>query len=805
MLVRALLVTVAFVLVSSNTTKETSTLSSKRTPSEDASSKLIPFSLREKHVVHALIGAGQRNIHTSALNDDNLIDLIRIRVRLNMKCEGYNLVQVLCDHPSDSTTFFLPTEQGVCEGVGMLGGVMREDLITDDIRRGNLSVTVTSRYSGQLNYTLIVGFLDRSQYNVELPLKKIPKNGLSTRVRTLKHQHCSAIQATAFKLTVNRSLVSSLTVVLKSEDDICAVVAVDRSTHHLIQSASSALTSSSHITFNRFATFEVPLEDMPPSFSLLVFAFGNDTICDPNAQPREFEKRKIFNVSFSIEPRRSRVMPVSLVIAFYTSFSLLFFGMLNWIYANLKKESTELLVVEIEPSVTQSPALLHLENVEGTEMSILEGATERALTEIAVSKPENEIDLHSLEGRIQQESSGSKNIPSIEHQCAVASLSMEASAVVGKDSDNTLSYFIIAPVGLQLLFTLFAERVRNTADEDSCFHNYECSMSWGPFRSFNHIISNFGYFALGATFCTFVKHRKRICGEGVSTGVQPSFSLFYGIGSALGVEALASSLYHVCPNSSAFHFDTPYIEVMCVLVMACLYGARHGVMSSRSSIALVCAVLFYHMLWGISSIQPALFVIQLIGVFVVESKIFFGSHLKFDVLHPRECVKTTCEVWRLFLRRKVRTAILAKRLILLSIIFVVNAALLLVEFFVVSSPSTHVVLYFTAVNMVLYFIYYFVNKMMCAESVPVAAFLCWSIGTLFWAMAWHFFSRSETNWRATAAQSRAMNRECTLLGFYDSHDLWHFSSSLAAFFSLIAVMLIDDDLSGTQHSQIDIF
>ncbi|VDM46654.1 unnamed protein product [Toxocara canis] len=711
MLVRALLVTVAFVLVSSNTTKETSTLSSKRTPSEDASSKLIPFSLREKHV----------------------IDLIRIRVRLNMKCEGYNLVQVLCDHPSDSTTFFLPTEQGVCEGVGMLGGVMREDLITDDIRRGNLSVTVTSRYSGQLNYTLIVGFLDRSQYNVELPLKRIPKNGLSTRVRTLKHQHCSAIQATAFKLTVNGSLVSSLTVVLKSEDDICAVVAVDRSTHHLIQSASSALTSSSHITFNRFATFEVPLEDMPPSFSLLVFAFGNDTICDPNAQPREFEKRKIFNVSFSIEPRRSRVMPVSLVIAFYTSFSLLFFGMLNWIYANLKKESTELLVVEIEPSVTQSPALLHLENVEGTEMSILEGATERAVTEIAVSKPESEIDLHSLEERIQQESSGSKNIRSIENQSAVASLSMEASAVVGKDSDNALSYFIIAPVGLQLLFTLFAERVRNTADEDSCFHNYECSMSWGPFRSFNHIISNFGYFALGAAFCAFVKYRKRICGEGVSTGVQPSFSLFYGIGSALGVEALASSLYHVCPNSSAFHFDTPYIEVMCVLVMACLYGARHGVMSSRSSIALVCAVLFYHMLWGISSIQPALFVIQLIGVFVVESKIFFGSHLKFGWLSSYSVYFEVA-------------------LILLSIIFVVNVALLLVEFFVVSSPSTHVVLYFTAVNMVLYFIYYFVNK-------------------------------------ATAAQSRAMNRECTLLGFYDSHDLWHFSSSLAAFFSLIAVMI----------------
>uniref|UniRef100_F1L0W9 Systemic RNA interference defective protein 1 n=1 Tax=Ascaris suum TaxID=6253 RepID=F1L0W9_ASCSU len=390
--------------------------------------------------------------------------------------------------------------------------------------------------------------------------------------------------------------------------------------HHLIQSASLALTSSSRITFSRFATLKVPLNELPTSFSLLVFAFGNDTICDPNAHPREFAKKKKFNVYFSTEPPPSLAVPTVSMVLFYAFVPLIFFGMTNWVYPIYRRNLVSSQTIGLEPAPCER-TLLEL-GTEEVEMVTVKGTAECTGIEVTTLKSGDEIDLHSLEERIQNESNNCDN-RAIVQQCTIA-------PVVVEGSDSALSYFLIAPVGLQLFLTLFTERIRNDSDEDTCYHNYECSYSWGPFRSFNHVISNFGYLAMGATYCAFLHQWKKTRDGSSSTGVEPCFMILYGIGSALGTEALTSSLYHICPNSNAFHFDTPYIEVICVLVMMGIYGARHGGISSSLSIAFVCAILFYHTLWGFSSLQPILSAGQLIMVLVMESNVFFGDHLRID-------------------------------------------------------------------------------------------------------------------------------------------------------------------------------
>uniref|UniRef100_A0A0M3JEC0 HCO3_cotransp domain-containing protein n=1 Tax=Anisakis simplex TaxID=6269 RepID=A0A0M3JEC0_ANISI len=69
-----------------------------------------------------------------------------------------------------------------------------------------------------------------------------------------------------------------------------------------------------------------------------------------------------------------------------------------------------------------------------------------------------------------------------------------------------------------------------------------------------------------------------------------------------------------------------------------------------------------------------------------------------------------------------------------------------------------------------------------------------------------FFPRIIFNdFQMTAAQSRTLNRPCVLMNFYDMHDLWHFSSSFAAFFALITLPLIDINLRDTPVSEIDKF
>ena len=45
-------------------------------------------------------------------------------------------------------------------------------------------------------------------------------------------------------------------------------------------------------------------------------------------------------------------------------------------------------------------------------------------------------------------------------------------------------------------------------------------------------------------------------------------------------------------------------------------------------------------------------------------------------------------------------------------------------------------------------------------------------------------------YQLTPAESRELNKECTLLGFYDNHDIWHFLSAVGMFFSFLVSLVI---------------
>jgi hypothetical protein len=54
----------------------------------------------------------------------------------------------------------------------------------------------------------------------------------------------------------------------------------------------------------------------------------------------------------------------------------------------------------------------------------------------------------------------------------------------------------------------------------------------------------------------------------------------------------------------------------------------------------------------------------------------------------------------------------------------------------------------------------------------------------------------------TPAESRELNKECSLLGFYDNHDIWHFLSAVGMFVAFLVSRLI---LRGHENNDCMVF
>lgn len=101
---------------------------------------------------------------------------------------------------------------------------------------------------------------------------------------------------------------------------------------------------------------------------------------------------------------------------------------------------------------------------------------------------------------------------------------------------------------------------------------------------------------------------------------------------------------------------------------------------------------------------------------------------------------------------------------------------------------------------------YFVTFQICnKERILLQPFMFIILSILFWAAALYFFIHRTISWALTPAQSRLYNKSCELLNFFDNHDIWHFLSAFAMFFSFMVLLTLDDDLVDVHRSQIPVF
>ncbi|XP_070644318.1 SID1 transmembrane family member 1 isoform X7 [Bos indicus] len=108
-------------------------------------------------------------------------------------------------------------------------------------------------------------------------------------------------------------------------------------------------------------------------------------------------------------------------------------------------------------------------------------------------------------------------------------------------------------------------------------------------------------------------------------------------------------------------------------------------------------------------------------------------------------------------------------------------------------------------NLLLYLAFYIIMKLRSSEKILLIPLFCIVATAVVWAAALYFFFQNLSSWEGTPAESREKNRECILLDFFDDHDIWHFLSATALFFSFLVLLTLDDDLDLVRRDQIPVF
>ena len=115
------------------------------------------------------------------------------------------------------------------------------------------------------------------------------------------------------------------------------------------------------------------------------------------------------------------------------------------------------------------------------------------------------------------------------------------------------------------------------------------------------------------------------------------------------------------------------------------------------------------------------------------------------------------------------------------------------------------------INLLTYWIYFIICKLVhngrrrvCNQQCFIALLFAVPAITCGVVAGKYFLDRNYDR-NKSPAQSRDMNDDCVFLNFYDNHDLWHFVSSAAIFFSLLSILSLDDDLIDTSRDQIHIY
>uniref|UniRef100_A0A8C0IZY4 SID1 transmembrane family member 1 n=1 Tax=Chelonoidis abingdonii TaxID=106734 RepID=A0A8C0IZY4_CHEAB len=369
----------------------------------------------------------------------------------------------------------------------------------------------------------------------------------------------------------------------------------------------------------------------------------------------------------------------------------------------------------------------------------------------------------------------------------------------------TIAVFYALPV-IQLVIT-YQTVVNVTGNQDICYYNFLCAHPLGVLSAFNNVLSNVGHVLLGFLFLLIVLrrdilHRHSLEAKDTYTleyGIPKHFGLFYAMGIALMMEGVLSACYHVCPNYSNFQFDTSFMYMIAGLCMLKLYQTRHpdinaSAYSAYASFAVVICLAVVGVVFGKNNVWfwVIFSVIHIVASLALSTQIYYMGRFKIGKLSGlREMVII------------VRSP--QDRMVLLIVGNLVNWSFAVFGLVYRPRDFASYMLGIFICNLLLYLAFYIIMKLRSSEKLLPIPLFCIVATAVVWAAALYFFFQNLSSWEETPAESREKNRPCILLGFFDDHDVWHFLSAAALFFSFLVLLTLDDDLDSVRRDKIPVF
>ncbi|XP_067402078.1 SID1 transmembrane family member 1 isoform X2 [Emydura macquarii macquarii] len=378
----------------------------------------------------------------------------------------------------------------------------------------------------------------------------------------------------------------------------------------------------------------------------------------------------------------------------------------------------------------------------------------------------------------------------------------------------TIAVFYALPV-IQLVIT-YQTVVNVTGNQDICYYNFLCAHPLGVLSAFNNILSNVGHVLLGFLFLLIVLrrdilHRHSLEAKDSYTleyGIPKHFGLFYAMGIALMMEGVLSACYHVCPNYSNFQFDTSFMYMIAGLCMLKLYQTRHpdinaSAYSAYASFAVVICLAVLGVVFGKNDVWfwVIFSAIHILASLALSTQIYYMGRFKIDFGIFRRVAMvlyTDCI-------QQCSRPMYMDRMVLLIVGNLVNWSFAVFGLVYRPRDFASYMLGIFICNLLLYLAFYIIMKLRSSEKLLPIPLFCIVATAVVWAAALYFFFQNLSSWEETPAESREKNRPCILLGFFDDHDVWHFLSAAALFFSFLVLLTLDDDLDAVRRDKIPVF